>query len=44
MSIPAEDYRIEWTVGGSAPPANLLPPAEGLALLAARLGAAATEG
>lgn len=39
--IPADQFGIEWRVGPSAdaPGVNLLPPADGLALFAARLGA-----
>ena len=43
--IPPDEFKIEWTIGGpDAPPANLLPPAEGLELFAARIGLDVVEG
>lgn len=38
--LPPDEFAIEWGIGaaGEAPPANELPPAEGLELFAARYG------
>jgi len=39
-TITAEQFALEWAVGRQdAPRVNLLPPADGLAILAGRLGA-----
>ena len=39
VSIPPDEFEIEWTVGAAGEPAvRLLPPADGLALFAARHG------
>ncbi len=44
-NLPPDEFEPEWTVGpaGDAPAGNLLPPADGLALLAARYGFAVAE-
>ena len=43
--IPDERFTIEWEIGGQeSPRVNLLPAADGLAILAGRLGAELVEG
>jgi hypothetical protein len=42
-SIPPADFAVEWRVGDDAGDANLLPPADGLALFAARHGLDVSE-